>query len=61
MEIIVLRGYTHIIALNIRDPKAKRLAAALARQTGESKTEAPSPKRSGTVSPECGANAQSTG
>ena len=37
---MLLEGYTYTMALNIRNPEAERLASELARQTGESKTEA---------------------
>ena len=35
-----LKGYTATMALNIRNPETENLAAELARQTGETKTEA---------------------
>jgi antitoxin VapB len=35
-----LKGYTSTVALNIRNPEAEKLAADLARETGETKTDA---------------------
>ena len=45
------------MALNIRNPEAEQLAAELAKQTGESKTEAVT-KRCGIGSCGCGGNVQ---